>query len=482
MDARVRAACLAALVLTGPAVSGLSAIAAAGCQAPPPSPAAVPAAPSPAEIEGLLKARLGDHPGVGIVVGLLDAQGRRTIVVAGAASEGATRPLDGRTVFEIGSITKVFTSTLLAEMVGRGEVALDQAVGTLLPGTVQVPSRNGRQITLVTLATHRSGLPRMPDNLAPKDPDNPYAGYGVDQLYAFLSRCQLTRDVGEAYEYSNLGAGLLGHALALRLGRSYEDTLVDRVLTPLGMYDTRVTLSADQRVRLASGHTESGYPTANWDIPTLAGAGALRSTANDLLAFLAANLGGAPPSLRCALDLTHVPRADTGKLPGKIGLGWHIRTTPAGDLTWHNGGTGGYHSFAGFDARRHVAVVVLHNSAASIDDLGFHLLDPTVPLAAPRPLSKPRAEVALGAEALDELVGQYVLTPAFVLTITREGTQLFLQATGQAKLPLFAESDTRFFLKAVDAQVTFVKGAGGRAEALVLHQDGKDQRATRQQP
>ncbi len=367
-------------------------------------------------------------------------------------------------------------------MVGRGEVSLDQAVATLLPPNVRVPSRTLHPITLVSLATHRSGLPRLPDNLAPKDPDNPYADYGVDRLYAFLSAYQLPREVGAAYEYSNLGAGLLGHALALRLHQGYEAALVSRVLEPLGMRDTRITLSPDQRARLAAGHTEAGYAAANWDIPTLAGAGALRSTADDLLTFLAANLGSAPPALLTALELTHQPRYDTGKLPGKIGLGWHIRTTGTGDLTWHNGGTGGYHSFVGFDGHRHVGVVVLYNSEASIDDIGFHLLDPQLPLAKAAPPPTRRVEVHLANAALDACVGKYALTPAFVITITREGGQLFLQATGQPNLPVFAESETRFFLKAVDAQITFVKDATGRVTELVLHQNGLDQRATRQRP
>ena len=130
---------------------------------------------------------------------------------------GTGRPLDGNTVFEIGSISKVFTALVLADMVRKGELALEDPVAKYLPDTVKVPARNGRQITLLDLATQSSGLPRMPTNFTPKDPANPYADYTIRQLYDFLSGYQLPRDPGERYEYSNLG--LLYWATRWRSGR-----------------------------------------------------------------------------------------------------------------------------------------------------------------------------------------------------------------------------------------------------------------------
>lgn len=434
--------------------------------------------PTAAQIQTLLAPRVGDHPGLGIVVGVVDASGRRTVVAAGKAGEGIARPIDGQTVFEIGSVSKVFTATLLADMVRRGEVNLSDPVARLLPPSVRVPSRDGREITLETLATHTSGLPRLPSNLAPANPDNPYADYTVEQLYQFLGTYQLTRGVGESYEYSNLGAGLLGHALALRLAKSYEAVLTERVLAPLGMKDTRITLTTEMKGRLAQGYAATGYASSYWDLPTLAGAGALRSTVNDMLMFLAANLGSAGKPTLPFLEATHAARHEAGKA-GQIGLGWHIRRGADVEIVWHNGGTGGFHSFVGFDEKRGIGVVILHNSAVSIDDLGFHLLDPQFALSPAKPPARPRAEVALAAAALEPLVGQYELLPTFVLTITREGNQLFLQATGQPRFPVFAESETHFFLKVVDAQLTFVKDVSGRATEVVLHQNGMDQKARR---
>jgi D-alanyl-D-alanine-carboxypeptidase/D-alanyl-D-alanine-endopeptidase len=225
----------------------------------------------------------------------------------------ATSALDGDTVFEIGSVTKVFTSLLLADMVQRGEVALTDPVAKYLPPGIKMPERGGRQITLQDLATHTSGLPRLPPNLAPKDPANPYADYSVEQLYQFLSSYQLTRDIGSQYEYSNLGGGLLGHALARRAGMDYGALVRSRICEPLEMKSTGITLSAGMKARMAVGHDRSLDAVENWDLPALAGAGGLRSTANDLLTFLAANLGYTKSVLAPAMSAMLATRRPYGR-------------------------------------------------------------------------------------------------------------------------------------------------------------------------
>ena len=246
---------------------------------------------SDSEIRKILVERIDAfHMGVGIVVGVIDPQGRR-VVAYGSLNQGDSRPLNGDTIFEIGSVTKVFTSLLLSDMVQHGEVALADPVAKYLPADVKVPERGGRVITLVDLSTHTSGLPRLPSNLLPKDPANPYADYTVEQLYQFLSSYQLTRDIGAQFEYSNLGGGLLGHALARRAGMDYEALVRSRISSPLGMSSTGITLTPEMKGRLAVGHNDKLTAVPNWDLPTLAGAGALRSSANDLLTFLGANLG-----------------------------------------------------------------------------------------------------------------------------------------------------------------------------------------------
>jgi CubicO group peptidase (beta-lactamase class C family) len=284
--------------------------------------------------------------------------------------------LNGDTVFEIGSITKIFTSLLLADMTLRGELKLDDPVGKFLPATVTMPERGGQQITLIDLATHRSGLPRLPENFYPKDPANPYADYTVEQLYEFLNNYRLTRDVGARHQYSNLGGGLLGHVLALRAGMDYEALVHERITEPLGMKDTAIALSPDMRARLAVGHDGRMRPAKNWDIPTLAGAVALRSTTNDLLRFLAAELGFADTKLKAAMKAQLAVRRPGAAASTEIALGWYLSEIQSHGVIRHNGITGGYRSFIAFDPVARAGVVVLSNAYTRIgpDDIGRHVL------------------------------------------------------------------------------------------------------------
>jgi CubicO group peptidase (beta-lactamase class C family) len=325
--------------------------------------------------------------GVAIVVGIVDRQGRRRIVAHGGLAKGDGPRADGRTVFEIGSISKTFTGLLLADMVRRGEVALDDPVQKYLPDTVKIPQRNGKQITLFDLTTHTSGLPRMPTNFTPKDPKNPYADYTVEQMYAFLSGYQLTRDIGERSEYSNLGAGLLGHALARRAGVDYETLLRERITGPLGMTDTAIAFTPEMKAHLAIGHNAALAPTANWDIPTMAGAGAIRSTVEDMLDYVSLGLGKGPKDLQADVAAQTAKRRGAA-VPGlEIGYGWHISTRRGQEIVWHNGGTGGYLTFAGFDRKQGLGVVVLTNVSMppGSDDIGFHIFDPDLPMSAKAP-------------------------------------------------------------------------------------------------
>ena len=447
-----------------------------------PAHAQTSAVPSDAEILRILVDRIDvQKQSVGIVVGVIEPGGRR-VVSHGNLAKNDPRPLNGDTVFEIGSITKVFTSLLLADAVARGEVALTDPVGKFLPAKVKMPERGGRAITLQDLATHTSGLPRLPTNLAPKDPTNPYADYSFENLYTFLSGYQLTRDIGAEYEYSNLGGGLLGHALTLRArATDYEALVRARVIAPLGMTSTAITLSPEMKARFAVGHSPTLQPVANWDLPALAGAGALRSTTNDLLTFLAANLGYVKTPLATPMANMLKVRRPTGTSNLAIALGWHVLTPHGKDLIWHNGGTAGYRTFIGFDPAARVGVVVLSNAGtvAGPDDIGRHVLDASLPLLAPRAAAKTRTEVAVDPQAIEKYAGRYQLAPSAIFTIMRDGGHLFAQLTGQARFEIFPETQKDFFLKVVDAQISFETDSDGKAVALVLHQNGVDQRARR---
>lgn len=431
--------------------------------------------PSDAEIHKILADRLGSEDlGVGIVVGVIDANGRR-VVSYGKLDKNDDRRLDGNTVFEIGSITKVFTSLLLTDMTRRGEVALTDPVVKFLPAGVKAPERKKRQITLADLSTQSSGLPGMIPNLAAKDPDNPFADYSVQQLYEFLSAYKLTRDIGSQYEYSNLGVGLLGHALSLRAQMTYEQLVRSRICDPLGMADTRITLTPEMKARMAAGHNAALGQAENWDFLALAGAGALRSTANDLLKFLAANLGYTTTALAQAMADEASVRRPAGAPDMQIAYGWHVQTKDGNSIIWHNGGTGGFRSYLGYDPKARVGVVVLTNFSADpgVDDIGRHLLNASYPLLnIPPPVA--HQQITFDPRAFDRYVGMYQVGPGATMVVSRDGDRFYSQITGQPRLEVLAESDRKFFLKAVDAQLTFDLDSVGAATQVTLHQNGRD--------
>jgi CubicO group peptidase (beta-lactamase class C family) len=420
------------------------------------------------DIAAILKERVDvGRETLGVVAASLDGD-RRSVTVYGQSGSANNRPLDGDTVFEIGSITKVFTALLFADMVLRGEVAPDDPAAKFLPGSVRMPEFEGAPITLLDLATYTSGLPRMPSNFAPKDSKNPYIDYTAERLYDYLSNHKLGFKPGKHYEYANLGFGLLGHVLELRAGRSYEELVVSRICAPLGMDDTRITLTDSMQQRLARGHNMGLAPVANWDFSALAGAGALRSTANDLLKFLQMCLepGDGPVAAAQKLALAERrPRADQRD----VASGWFVASRFGDELVWKDGGTGGYATFIGYSTRTRRNCILLSNAAdyASNTLLGTHLVN------AAYPLPKLRREVQVDPAVLATYAGRYEISPTFILTVRPDGGRLYIQATAQAEFEVYAESETEFFYRVVNAQVSFERPEDGVAPSLTLHQNGK---------
>jgi CubicO group peptidase (beta-lactamase class C family) len=289
-----------------------------------------------------------------------------------------------RAVFEIGSITKVFTSLLLAIAEERGELSVDDALVEHLPRGTRVPMRDGRPIRLVDLATHRSGLPRLPPGLllhALRDRDDPYARLSTVDVLAALGKTRPRAAAGERFRYSNYGAGVLGIALAHAAATDYEALVRERITAPLGLGDTVITLSEDHRSRLAAGTKGWGGAAGLWAFPGLTGAGALRSTAADLLTFVRAQMGtlpDVPEELAAAIRSSHQARAAGGRLsPGmRIALGWLLVGIGRQkvQVVMHNGGTGGYRSFAGWAPEGRHGVVVLSANVRSVDGIASRLL------------------------------------------------------------------------------------------------------------
>jgi len=351
---------------------------------------------------------------VGMVVGLVDEHGS-SVVTCGLMDGGTSQNVNGDTLFEIGSITKTFTGLLLQDMIERGEMKLDDPVAGYLPKSVRMPTRNGKEITLFHLVTHTSGLPRNPENLDPKRADNPLAEYTSEKLYACLSGYKLTRHPGAKFEYSNLGSGLLGHVIALKAGTDYESLVADRICRPLKMESTRITLTPELKARLATGHNQFGYAVSSMDFQSQVGCGALRSTANDLLKYVAANIGLTPSSLTTLMEKTHLVRFQSVIPPVNVALAWGVVLDPQGrKIVSHGGATYGYRAFAGFDRTRRRGVVVLSNSSyegVGPDSIGMLLLESEW-----RSNRRPKA-TKVSNQLYDSYVGQYRLSPNFNLGI-----------------------------------------------------------------
>lgn len=419
----------------------------------------------------------------GFAVGVID--GERTLVRGyGTTAPGGDAAPDGDTVYEIGSISKVFTGLLLADAVERGLAAPDDPVQRHLPEGIALARFGEEPVRLWHLATHTSGLPRMP-RLRPSNPANPYADFDVAALHAALAEAPVRWSPGSRYEYSNLAVGLLGHVLALAAGAAdYETLLRQRILEPLGMRDTAVTLSASMRERLAPPHDADGQPAHVWDLAALAGAGGIRSTVRDMLLFARAQLDGGAPAAQELRDGAAAPLARAIARSQRplfatpavaMACGWHFSDDRA--TLWHNGQTGGYHAFLAVRPAWDKAVVLLDNSSTGqIDGLGDRIMKHLLGLkAAPLALERP---VEVAREVLERYVGVYDLQPGVKFDVTLRPAGLFAQLTGQQAFRIHPRSETEFFYRVVDASITF-EVEGGAVRALVLHQDGRDQRCLR---
>ena len=327
---------------------------------------------------------LANDGGAGIVIGI-SQHGVRRILTYGAAHPNS--------LFEIGSVTKTFTGLILAQMALENKVDVRDPVRELLPPGVASAPR-GPDITLLDLATHHSGLPRMPDNTPTGGLRETYTDYHAAELYDFIRRNGLEKPPKPQFLYSNLGFSILGAALANRAGVSYPQLLQERIAGPLGMTSTAIALSSEQRARFLQGYDDKGRPTAAWDLDAFASAGGIRSDAADMLTYLEAELHPERTPFPAALLASQRTRA---RVSGSvsIALAWNYDAETG--FYFHNGGTGGFTSYATFDPRREAAAVVLLNAGPSglpfFEILGEHVRqrlagEPALSLA---PVSIPRA-------------------------------------------------------------------------------------------
>jgi serine-type D-Ala-D-Ala carboxypeptidase/endopeptidase len=430
--------------------------------------------PSDSDIYQLLGERVqalaGRQDGIGIVVGIVGPQGRR-VISYGHLDQGDPRPLNGDTEFEIGSLTKVFTALLLADMVERHEVALDDPVTKYLPPGDKIPQRNGHPIILVDLATHTSGLPFMPGELpAPNGLDKPKDASA--QFYQFLAQYNSTHGTG--WDYSNLGYWLLSRALASRAGMDYESLLRTRVLVPLKLTHTAITPSVETKAALAVGHNAVLQPSQPFDsgpaYASMAAAGGLVSSVNDLLTFLSATMGYEHSALTPAMAIMLNTRRPIGEPGEEQALGWRVSGKGDDALIFHDGATWGFASDMAWDPRNRVGVVVLSNQLEDVSDIARHLLRPDFPLAKPVPMIR-RTEITIDPALLDSYAGRYEAQGEGAFDVVRNGEFLTIQFPddwGLPKLRLHPDAKADFFSSEILLRVRFQAAADGRVSSLLL--------------
>lgn len=421
------------------------------------------------EIDSYIQAHVDASVVNAISVGIVKGDQRWTAHYGKLSKKIDLAPND-QTVYEIGSISKVFTGILLSDAVVSGSLKLDQSIGSVESSIAKNNPIVADSIQLVHLATHNSGLPRMPTNWKPADEQQPYVDYDRKLLLEFAATIRPTRKPNTQTSYSNVGVGLLGELMAIHAKEPYEKLLQRVVVSPLGMKDTSVKISSDQRARLAPPHNVDLEPDTTWEFGALAGAGGIRSTAKDMIRFVAAAIDPPNGPLGEAIDFSWKRQVPERRGQFAMGLGWHIARD--GSTRWHNGQTGGYHSALFVNRKLKTGVVVLGNTATSrIDTIAESVFQILIGMHVEPPVFE--REVEVSSDEMQRLVGKYQLAPQFVLQVTLNDGKLMAQATGQGAARIYPMSKTKWMYRIVDAQLEFTLPKKGAATSLVLLQNGQ---------
>lgn len=407
-------------------------------------------------------------PAGGFVLAEVDHQHVTFAAAGNPAPHADVAP--GKVVFEIGSITKVFTALLLAEAVNEHRAALTDPIAKFLPSDLKLAPATAA-ITLEQLATHTSGLPSLPTNFQPADPLDPYADYSLEKLYDFLRTWQPEHPAPQPADYSNLGFGLLGHLLERIYAQPYAKLIHDRITSPLGLSDTVIALDPGQTARFALPYSGS-EAVKPWRLDALAGAGALRSTAADLAKFAQALLTPADTPLYAAWKLIREPRVPFGTRGSHLGLAIMIATRNGETVYNHSGGTGGFRSYLELvPATGRATVLWLNNDTLEPALLVAQVRRPPAP--APTPVASSTPPPTLTTAELATFTGVYVIdNRARFTAVLGPEQQLELRLTGQPFIPVHAIAPDRFAASVVAAQFEFTRDHAGHIDGVVLHQNG----------
>jgi CubicO group peptidase (beta-lactamase class C family) len=411
----------------------------------------------------------------GLEVGIY-SRGRTLLAKGyGLANVELDVPVKPETLFQSGSVGKQFVSAAVMMLVEEGKINLDDSVVKYFPAAPEA----WKTILIKNLLSHTSGLAEYetPERSGPKGPFYLRLDFTEDELVNQIEALPIESGPGEKWNYRNTNYVLLGVIIHKVTGKFYADYLQERIFKPLGMTSTRLISDADIIPNRSSGYELSNGKLRNqdWVSPTF------NSTADGTLYFNVLDLAKWDAALygtsllkQTSLDRiwTVFPLNDGQPNRAHYGFGWSIDTANGHKVIEHGGAWQGFTCDISRFVDDGLTVVVLTNLAGASPEKMAHTIAGLVIPALMPPPPKEHKEVTVDARLFDGYAGKYELAPGFILTVTREGNHLFAQATDQQKAELFAESAKDYFLKVVDAQITFVTDSQGRATELILHQNG----------
>ncbi len=423
------------------------------------------------EIEDLIKTCVDEGHTQGMVVGIITKDGTK-FYKNGYTSKEKDMLMDENTVFETGSITKIFTSLLLAEMARNGEVNMTDPIEKFLPEYVKLPEYKGQKITLEHLSKHTAGFPYVPQNFIMSNAYNPFCEYSVEYLFDYFANYELPYAPGTKYQYSNVCIGSLGYILSLQAGKDFDELVQEKILNKLDMHETKIRahFTEDMEKRFAKAHMRD-KEVPHWDIAVFDGAGGLHSTAKDLARFVEANLGFYETDLYPSLQLALIDRAPQDISYLDVGLEWNIDHKYSPEFVYHAGIVGGHQAFIGFCPETEIGVVILSNSCANISDIGKNILNKKWRL------NKYRQQAQIVPMMLFQFIGEYEDIndgEKFSLQFLDMGhlsTLLFKKGYYPA-VKLYPASDLDFFLKVFPLEMSFIR-EDGQITGCTVNYDGQ---------
>ena len=424
-------------------------------------------------IDNIVKKEVDNGRSPSIVVGIIDNH-NQYIICHGNPFDKNEQKADNNTIFEIGSITKIFTTTILANMIVNGELKLTDPVSMFLPDSVKFIEKDGKTITLKHLATHTSGLPRFPENFIPKDSQNPYKDYTINDIYQFLNTITVKENQGIG-EYSNIGMALLANILCDINKTDFETLIIERICDPLDMQNTVINLTKEQQEQFATPYTVPGKITKHWDFQAIEGAGAIKSNLVDMLKFLKAQLSPDNSSLGKAIKLAHGFQDSTSMKNTSIGLGWFINHQYDNNIIWHNGATGGFKSYIGFDVKNQRGVVILSNSTRSVNDIGFHIINTNFKIKEFRK----KEVLELSAKDFLQFEGYYLMETGDTMRIYSKDRKFYLNAENQGEFEIYPQKGDVFIFDQLPFKLGFEDFVNSRFQTLILLDNNSNPKAKR---